>query len=167
MTLKLGFIFEPLQIINHNNIEYNISNHQNFKRRGYKIKCKPMDFLWKIIPLPESWQSPPPISQDLYVGTNYENKRKTKTKIKEKKLKKKKKHLKSLWRRCLDVHDTIQSRVGLVASQYKWLVLAIYDQWNQCWNNHRNIATQCWKIQILRFLIQRGENPKTIHTHIK
>ena len=46
--------------MNHNNIEYNISNHQNFKRRGYKITCKPMDFLWKIIPLPESWLSPPP-----------------------------------------------------------------------------------------------------------
>ena len=45
MTFKLGFIFEPLQIMNHNNIENNISNHQNFKRRGYKIMCKPMDFL--------------------------------------------------------------------------------------------------------------------------
>ena len=33
----MGFIFEPPQIINHNyNIEYNISNHQNFKRREYK-----------------------------------------------------------------------------------------------------------------------------------
>ena len=52
------FIFEPLQIMNHNNIEYNISNHQNFKRRGYKITCKPMDFLCKIIPLPESWRPP-------------------------------------------------------------------------------------------------------------
>ena len=56
--LKLGFIFEPLQIMNHNNIEYNISNHQNLKRRGYKITCKPMDFLCKIIPLPESWRPP-------------------------------------------------------------------------------------------------------------
>ena len=45
MTFKLGFTFEPLQILNHTNIEYNISNHQNFKRRGYKITCKPMDFL--------------------------------------------------------------------------------------------------------------------------
>ena len=43
MTFQLGFIFEPLQIMNHNNIEYNISNHQ--KRRGYKITCKRMDFL--------------------------------------------------------------------------------------------------------------------------
>ena len=24
MTYKLGFVFEPLQIMNHNNIEYNI-----------------------------------------------------------------------------------------------------------------------------------------------
>ena len=60
MTFKLGFIFEPLQILNHSNIEYNISNHQNFKRHGYKIMCKPLDLLWKIIPLPESWCSPPP-----------------------------------------------------------------------------------------------------------
>ena len=42
MTFKLGFIFELLQIMNHNSIEYNISNHKNFKRHGYKITCKPI-----------------------------------------------------------------------------------------------------------------------------
>ena len=45
--------------MNHNNIEYNISNHQNLKGVDTNVRVNLWTFCEKIIPLPESWRSPP------------------------------------------------------------------------------------------------------------